>query len=242
MDNEIKPLLFLDFDGTISKRDAIDLILERFADENWRDVEELWKSGAIGSRQCLSEQVALINASESEINNLLGEIELDEGFAKLLKTCRRNKIETFIISDGFDYCIKRILSGSKAAQKLQIFSSHLEFQNGVWKTDFPYFGAFCRHNCATCKPQMMKNLNPNCAPTVFVGDGLSDRYAARAADLVFAKKGLAKYCAAENIRFAEYETLADVAAHLEPAFNPTNEAENRSAETIFNIFTLPAKA
>ena len=214
MNNKRKPVLFLDFDGTISRRDAIDLILERYANESWRIVEELWKGGAIGSRECLREQVALIQASKSEINDLLDEIKLDEGFAELLEVCCRHKIETFIVSDGFDYCIRRILSGSKAAQKLPVFSSHLEFQNGVWQTAFPYCGEFCSHDCATCKPQVMKSLNSQHAPAIFVGDGLSDRYAARAANLVFAKKGLANYCTAEKIEFAAYQNLGEVAEKL----------------------------
>ena len=217
--NKPTPILFLDFDGTISRRDAIDLILERFADKSWQIVEERWKKGAIGSRQCLREQVALINASETEINDLLDEIEFDEGFIELLEMCRRREIEIYIISDGFDYCIKRILSRSKTAQNLPVFSSHLEFENNVWKTGFPHSGRFCKHGCATCKPHVMKNLNPNNAPTIFVGDGLSDRYAARAADTVFAKKGLAKYCTAENIKFAPYQNLGEVAEKITELLN-----------------------
>ena len=232
MNNETKPILFLDFDGTISKRDAIDLILERFADESWKIIEEMWKGNAIGSRECLREQVALIDAAPVEINDLLDEIKLDEGFGELLKTCRRSKIETYIISDGFDYCIKRILSRSKAAQKLPVFSSHLELKNGKWQTSFPHFGRFCKHGCATCKPRVMKNLNPHNAPTIFVGDGLSDRYAARAADLVFAKKGLAKYCAAENIEFAAYQNLGDVAAKLTEILS-ANEVSARTMKPFF---------
>ncbi len=232
INTEQKPILFLDFDGTISKCDAIDLILERFADESWRIVEEQWKSGAIGSRECLREQVALINASESEINGLLDEIKLDEGFTKLIETCRRHKIETYIISDGFDYCIERILSGTKFAQKLPVYSSHLEFTDGVWQTAFPHDGSFCEHDCATCKPQVMKNLNPNNAPTIFIGDGLSDRYAARTASLVFAKKGLARYCAAENIEFAEYHNLGDVAGKLTEILS-AKEVLSRSVKPFF---------
>lgn len=226
------PILFLDFDGTISKRDAIDAILERFADQSWKILEEMWKGGAIGSRECLHEQIALVRASQGEINALLDEIELDAGFAELLKTCRRNSIQTFIVSDGFDYCIGRILSRSgipKEAQNFRIFSSHLEYASGAWRTAFPYFPTACAHGCATCKPQVMKNLNAHNAPTVFVGDGLSDRYAARAAELVFAKKGLAKYCAAENIEFAAYENLQEVAARLEELLSAKKNLSHRTA-------------
>lgn len=208
------PLLFLDFDGTISKRDAIDLILERFADEKWMAVEESWKSGFIGSRECLSEQVALIDASPDEINGLLSEIGLDSGFRELLKQAWRYNIKTQVISDGFDYCIERILSRIPAQQRPSYFSSHLEFRNKKWHTNFPYCSDLCEHGCATCKPLLMKNLNPEGLPVIFVGDGLSDRYAAQAADLVFAKKGLAEYCSSMDIDFLAYDDLYDVADTL----------------------------
>ena len=139
MNIHTKPILFLDFDGTISCRDAIDAILEKFADKRWLKVEERWKNGAIGSRECLREQVALINASPDEINELLDEIKLDAGFETLLKICQRFDIEPHIISDGFDFCISRILSNSVTAVNLPVFSSHLEFKDDKWQTDFPFF-------------------------------------------------------------------------------------------------------
>src|SRR5471032_695977 len=39
-----------DFDGTITRTDVIDTILERFADPSWEAVEDEWLSGKIGSR------------------------------------------------------------------------------------------------------------------------------------------------------------------------------------------------
>jgi 2-hydroxy-3-keto-5-methylthiopentenyl-1-phosphate phosphatase len=215
------PILFLDFDGTISEKDAIDAILERFADEKWKVVEEMWKANSIGSRECLLEQVALIDASPEKINNLLDEISLDEGFPNLLDTCRQFSVQTHIVSDGFDYCIERILARAKTtAKKSSVFSSHLEYANNEWRTDFPYFPTVCPHGCATCKPEVMKILNPNHAPTVFVGDGLSDRYAAQSADVVFAKKSLAAYCRENEIEHFAYQTLADVAEMLEELLHP----------------------
>ena len=46
--------------------------------------------------------------------------------------------------------------------------------------------------------------------TVFAGDGLSDRRAAVEADLVFAKAGLARFCAAESIPFEEFKDFSQV--------------------------------
>ena len=65
------PILFLDFDGTISERDAVDAILEEFADSRWLAVEEEWKAGRIGSRECLRAQMSLVSATPAEVNALL---------------------------------------------------------------------------------------------------------------------------------------------------------------------------
>jgi len=43
-------IVFLDFDGTITQRDATDVILEAYADPGWLRIEEEWKAGRIGSR------------------------------------------------------------------------------------------------------------------------------------------------------------------------------------------------
>ncbi|HYT74376.1 MAG TPA: hypothetical protein VEL79_06485, partial [Vicinamibacterales bacterium] len=82
------------------------------------------------------------------------------------------------------------------------------------RAHFRFMEGGCKHGCATCKPAVMDALNPTGSPAIFVGDGLSDRYAAAAADVVFAKDNLAAHCAAQGISFFRYETLADVAAYV----------------------------
>ena len=61
----------------------------------------------------------------------------------------------------------------------------------------------------------MRLLNRTNVPAIFVGDGLSDRYAVESADLVFAKDGLASYCAENSIEHTPYQDLGDIAAHLD---------------------------
>jgi 2-hydroxy-3-keto-5-methylthiopentenyl-1-phosphate phosphatase len=61
----------------------------------------------------------------------------------------------------------------------------------------------------------MAALNRGGRLSVFVGDGLSDCYAAEAADLVFAKGTLAAHCRARGIEHVRYEGLAEVAAYLD---------------------------
>jgi 2-hydroxy-3-keto-5-methylthiopentenyl-1-phosphate phosphatase len=147
---------------------------------------------------------------------------LDEGFGALLETCARLEVDVNIVSDGFDYCIRRILAGArephvkKLLRGVRVSSCHLAHAgSGRWHVEFPYYRHACAHGCATCKPTVMNRLNPREATSVFVGDGLSDRYAAQEADLVFAKKSLARFCREQGVAHTTYQSLHEVAARLE---------------------------
>ncbi len=215
-----KAILFLDFDGTITQRDAVDAILEVYADPKWLGLEAEWRAGRMGSRDCLQAQMALVRATRHQLDSLLDEIEIDEGLISLLELCSTHNIPTHIISDGFDYCIRRILLRSnKRVHALlrgaRICASRLEARGNLWRTGFPFFHQTCAHGCATCKPAVMRLLNPANAPAIFIGDGLSDQYAVESADLVFAKSGLAAYCNENSLKHVCYDTLADVAQHLD---------------------------
>ena len=60
----------------------------------------------------------------------------------------------------------------------------------------------------------MRLLNRADAPCIFVGDGLSDRYAAAKADIVFAKDSLAAHCRKQAIGYVPFNELDEVAAFL----------------------------
>src|SRR6516165_6041002 len=226
----LKPVVFLDFDGTISRVDVVDAILDRYADPAWETIEREWKAGRIGSRACLAGQLSLVQATQKDVDALLASVKIDRGFLPLLDACARAGIRSHIISDGFDYCIGRILrqvppSHQDLLAEVSVHASHLEAE-GVdrWKTGFRFMDSECEHGCATCKPAVMAALNPAGAPSIFVGDGLSDRYAVGVADVVFAKDKLALYCQEQGIAFHRYDTLAEVAEFVAAGmFRETHE-------------------
>jgi 2-hydroxy-3-keto-5-methylthiopentenyl-1-phosphate phosphatase len=226
-----KPILFLDFDGTITRRDATDAILEAYADRQWLRIEEEWKSGRISSRECLAAQVALVTASKAEIDSLLDDIEVDAGFVPLLETCSAHRVPVHIVSDGFDYCIGRILSRPDIAPHvlgIEVISSHLGFDGRSWNVGFTSF-ASCVHGCGTCKPSAMERLNRTDGPTIFVGDGLSDKHAASCAGLVFAKDALARYCDEQAIPYCPYDNLAAIARRLDSLLSARTPRERMSS-------------
>lgn len=213
--------LFLDFDGTITRRDATDAILEAFADPAWLEIERAWLAGHIGSRECLRAQMALVSAQAAEVDALLDGIEVDPGLETLFDTCAVRGIPLHIISDGFDYCIRRILSRPDRGLLPRLASSQIVSsglapgqREGHWRTTFAHPQEPCEHDCATCKPAAMKRLAAGDV-MVFIGDGLSDQHAAALADIVFAKDKLRSFCESAGIPYTPYETLDDVGRAVE---------------------------
>lgn len=213
-----KPIIFCDFDGTITEIDVIDLILSQLAHPSWREVEQEWVRGTIGSRECLERQMALVTASEAELNALVDSVPIDPTFAAFYGSIRKRRIPFYIVSDGFESVIRRALGkaglGGRLAFRGRVFASALQWKGGRLEARFPHVGAECRHGCATCKVAAMKKLAGG-AFKVFIGDGLSDRFAAEAGDLVYAKGRLLAYCRDHELKARPFETFADVQADLE---------------------------
>ena len=217
------PILFIDFDGTISKRDVIDRILEEFADERWLETEDRWIAGEIGSRECLQKQFSFVKAAPGELNEFIDALELDEGFLPLVNFCAESDIGIHIVSDGFDYYIRRMLDKAvlnrQQLRRINVWANRLTASGeNFWRTEFPHSRQVCGDGCATCKPAVMRLNNPYAAPSIFVGDGLSDRFAAVEADVVFAKGKLKDFCRKKTIPVTEYSNLRQVAESLDQAY------------------------
>jgi 2-hydroxy-3-keto-5-methylthiopentenyl-1-phosphate phosphatase len=212
------PVIFCDFDGTITEIDVTDQILSQLAHPSWREVEQEWVRGAIGSRECLERQMALVNTSEGEWNALVDAIPVVPSFAGFYNFVSKRRIPFFILSDGFDGVIRRVLRkagvrGALASGR-RVFASSLKWEKGLLRTRFPHADSGCRHGCATCKVALMKKLGVN-GWKIFIGDGLSDRFAAEYADWVYAKGQLLAYCRDHGLNFRPFENFAEVQADLE---------------------------
>lgn len=205
---------YLDFDGTITQNDVVDTILERFADKSWQKVEKKWQEGKIGSRECLSRQLKLVKASQEDLKKLCDEVAVDPHFLSFLQAAFKMDCQVTITSDGFGFVIRNILDRylvghEDLLKKIPIYSNDIE-----WTASGPeaVFSSpdLCRHKCANCKPEVIKNTAWPDDTVLFVGDGLSDRYAAHIASMTFAKGKLLKYCQDNEIAYEPFMDFSDV--------------------------------
>ena len=213
-----KPVVFSDFDGTITRLDVTDEILEKFADPSWHEVEELWLRGDIGSRECFERQAALVRVTAKQLNELIDAIPLDSDFPEFYRTLKTWGLPFYIVSDSFDYVIRRVLKRAGADGELRngrhLFSTGLELEAGRMRAVFPHSNHGCNHGCATCKPAIIRRVRKKQQQVIFIGDGLSDRFAVEVADVVFAKHELLAYCRKRGIPCRPFENFGEVQKEL----------------------------
>ncbi len=184
---------FCDFDGTITKEDTLNKFLRIYANVEWTDIEDKWIRGEIGSKQCIEEQMQTFPLMEEKtVNDFIDSIEIDETFPDFLDYIKSENIDFYIVSDGFDFFIEKILARYKI-KDLKIFSNKLEFKNGRFKTDFPFFTQECERKSGVCKCNVIKSNRIVTKRILYAGDGLSDFCAAKNADFLFAKGSLLEY-------------------------------------------------
>jgi 2,3-diketo-5-methylthio-1-phosphopentane phosphatase len=207
----VKCHAFVDFDGTIVPCDVTDFLLERFAQPAWQEVEAEWQAGRIGSRECMTRQVALLRASEPEVLDAISELEIDPGFAAFVGQCRHNGIGMTIVSDGFDFVIERVLGNAGLA--VPFYANHLAPHGADrWRVTFPSARSDCRALAGNCKCAFTEPYSS--AVKVVIGDGRSDFCIAGEADLVFAKGTLLELCRASGAPHYAFQDFFDVTEKL----------------------------
>ena len=203
--------IICDFDGTISRRDTTDLVLERLADARWHALEEAWLAARLSAAACMRGQVALIGGSQGDLDAVLDTVELDPGFAAFVEWCDTHGLPISIASDGVDYFIGRILR-RHGLERLEVVANRLAGMAGSWRLEQPWARAGCASGSGVCK---CASASAAAAQTlVYVGDSRSDFCVSARADILFAKGALADYAAARGQAFHPFETFHDVTATL----------------------------
>lgn len=204
------PQIFVDFDGTISRHDTTDAILEHFAEPEWEAVEAAWMRGEIGSRECMVRQVDLLRATPERLHQFLATIEIDPGFVDFMAICRARGLPVTVLSDGMDLVARTVLR--RIGIDVPVISNHLASLGGDrWRLNFPNARTDCRSAAGNCKCSRLDKAAPvAAAATVLVGDGRSDFCGAGTADFVFAKGRLAEHCRERGIAHGAFAGFADL--------------------------------
>ncbi len=215
----------VDFDGTISLEDTTDLLLERFAAPEWREIEADWVAGKIGSRECMIRQIDLVQATPEQMADFIDHIEIDRNFLGFVKVCERFGLPVVIASDGLDLIINAVLKKAGLGH-LPVVANHLSHVDGShWCMTSPNARGGCDALSGTCKCAVVRERKKTL--TLVIGDGRSDRCAASEADFVFAKSGLIKFCEEQGLAFQSFQNFAEATSLLAALIYTSPQEEKR---------------
>lgn len=214
--DDLRAVLFCDFDGTLTPADIGTTLLRRYSGRGQELEQRL--------QQC---QLSVLEYYRQAIQELSPELTPEEiaAFAQtiglrpyvreLIAYCHHQGIGVAIVSDGFDAYILPLLAAVELTE-LPIACNRLKWSCGRLRAEFPWAYESCQETCpspypcAACKRAALLSWTPPELPILYVGDGLSDLCPAYYADFVFARGELAKWCQQQGIGFFPYESLFDV--------------------------------
>lgn len=207
--------IFLDFDGTVTINDVGEEIFRKFLAEKIvsRIIDDLL-SYRISSRECwerLCEAASDIN--RNEFDEFILSQKIDPTLHEFLNFCKENDFQVFVLSDGFDYYIEKILQRENC-KDLKYFSNKLIFsEEGKLVPSFPFYNSDCKSS-ANCKWNHIIGNSSEEDFSVFIGDGISDIDAIQYVDFIFAKSDLLKYCEINRITYFPFNNFDDVKVRL----------------------------
>lgn len=206
--------LFVDFDGTITEHDLLDRIAETFGDpEVYREVDERLDEGTITLHEVLRREFEPVRAPLGDVVAwVLAHATIRPGFADLVDHAEDRGWRVLVLSSGFGELIRPVLARAELG-RLELLSNAVDPHPEGWRVRFrddrpcPVCGEPCKR--ATVVAEADEGLR------VYVGDGLSDRCGALAADLVFARRTLAAYLTEAEAPFLPFDDFHGVAAEIE---------------------------
>jgi 2-hydroxy-3-keto-5-methylthiopentenyl-1-phosphate phosphatase len=189
--------LALDWDGTCTVADSLVEAIRLFGDPS------VFRERFASYGESLAAEVGTIRASAEEVEAwAAAEVRVSPGLRDLVE--RHGAV---IVSSGLPQLIRPVLG--REGLEVEVRCNDADPQPTGWRLSFRDAGP-----CPVCGDMCKRRSLPAGRPLVYVGDGVSDRCAARAADRVFARSWLADDLDASQLPHERFETLADVAAAL----------------------------
>ena len=223
--------IFVDFDGTIAKKDVGDHLFMEFGDlDVINEIADRWIAGEISSAIFWNELFdSLPDVEKSDMDLFLKKMEIEEGFTEFLQLCDENNIELTVLSDGLDYYIDSIFAENNLSH-LKVFTNKLNFtENNRMIPSFPFMDEECKI-CANCKRNHIINNSSDDDITIYIGDGLSDTCPAQYTDFIFAKRSLLKFCEKNRISYYPFNNFYDIIPKIEKLINKRRIKKRHQAE------------
>lgn len=206
--------ILIDFDGTITKKDTNDMLVERFLANRTGEISQREKD--LNFMEFFSGLFDEIKISEEEyINFILKEAEPSDGIYEFYKQAKHNDIPLAVVSGGFVNGIIPFLN-KLGIEDIDVYANKLIFDGDRITIEYYHNLENCCDIgfCGNCKVKHYEDYKGDNYNVIFIGDGITDRSVAYKADIVFAKDGLLEYCKNNNIRCIPWKSFDDISKYI----------------------------
>jgi len=199
----------MDYDGTICRTDVLErIVVDDAVRSGWEWLDAAYMDGRIGSRENLVGFLPFLPIDPLPLYTTADGQPHDPAFPAFVARAREVGATLEVVSDGFGFYVGHNLARIGLAD-LPISTSEMTWTEAGPGLSFPAGNPACLV-CGTCKRERVLAHQARGLHVAFVGDGVSDRYAAAYADTVLAKDRLVDLCEAEGIPYLRWETFGDI--------------------------------
>jgi 2-hydroxy-3-keto-5-methylthiopentenyl-1-phosphate phosphatase len=206
-----KPLaVFCDFDGTITERDMIVTLGEKFCPDGIERLKKEILSRQKTVRDGVAELFAMIPSSQKDamLRYAKDIVRWRAGFQEFLEFCKAQAIPFIVCSGGIDFFIEPLMEPFRPWIH-KIYSIPSDFSGPTVALRHPYG---CE-TCGTCKVKVMEEYPGTIQ--LLIGDSITDLHGAHHANVVFARNGLKDFLDQDKVSYYPFETFFDVLKTLD---------------------------
>lgn len=211
--NEIKTVVQCDFDSTIAVEDVSFLLLDAFADGDWRQILQQYRERRITVGVFNEESFGMVKADRQTLLDFMKDrVKIRPGFKELLDYCAKNGIRFVIVSNGLRFYIEAIMKDI-GIDNIEVHAAETEFTPRGLKVR--YIGPDGRELMDHFKRSYTESFLSQGYRVIYIGDGISDSYPAVQAHHIFARDDLLAYCQKNNLSCIPFDDLNDVVRGFE---------------------------
>lgn len=207
-------VLVSDFDGTMTRRDFFQLVVERLLPPGMPDDWGEYLAGRLTHFEALRSIFGSVTAGEPALLEAVGRMELDPDLADEVEALRGAGWRVVVASAGSDWYIRRLLAG--AGVSLEVHANPGRIEGGRLVMEPPTGSPFFSPETGVDKSAVVRAAMAEGGPVAFAGDGPPDLAPARLVPgrLRFARGFLAEELARLGEEFRPFERWSEVARAL----------------------------
>lgn len=212
-----KTVVQCDFDGTITDKDVSFMMLETYAEGDWRTMLKEYRDGKMSVGAFNSSSFAMVKADRESLLEIAHRtMKLRPGLPELVACCRRKDFRFVIVSNGLDFYIEEIMKNI-GLEDIEIRAAETRFHPEGLRVQYIGPGGV-RLNDGFKEAYVDLFLKEGYR-VIYMGNGVSDIASAIKCHHIFAAAELLEYCNTRtDLSYTPLTDFNEAAKILETSF------------------------